>query len=52
MGHVRAMVKVEELRSALLIEMIARQVKKEIEVLLRGQMKSSGLPGEVYQISQ
>lgn len=47
MGYVRTAAKVEELRNALLIEMIARQVKKELEVLLRGQMKSSGLPGEV-----
>ena len=47
MGHVRSKAKSEGFRAALLIEIIARVVKKEFEALLRSQMRLLGFPGEV-----
>jgi len=47
MGYVRSHAKNEVFRAALLVEMIARCVKKEFEALLRSEMKTLGLPGEV-----
>jgi hypothetical protein len=47
MGYVRAKANSEEFRTAMLIEMIARCVKKDFEELLRAEMKALGLPGEV-----
>jgi hypothetical protein len=40
--------KSEEFRSALLLEMIARCVKKEFEAILRSEMRTLGFPGEVF----